>query len=87
MAIVTGIAARYVGRIFSGRGYAVVTRATRTDDLSVVNCADRCPDIGVMAVFANVARLNMRKILARCICAVVTANAVIRNIRVIEIRR
>ena len=41
MAIVTGIAARYVGRIFSGRGYAVVTRATRTDDLSVVNCADR----------------------------------------------
>ena len=41
MAIVTGIAAGDMCRLFAGRGYAVVTRATRTDDLSVVNCADR----------------------------------------------
>lgn len=87
MAIVAGITTCYVSWGFSGCGYAVMTRATSTDDLGVVNRADRCPDIGVMAVFANIARLNMREILARCICAVVAVNAIIRNIRVIEIRR
>jgi hypothetical protein len=87
MAIVTGIAACYMSRVFSGCGDAVVTRAASTDDLSVVDSANRCPDIGGVAVFADIARLNVREILACGICTVVAVNAVVRNVRVIEIRR
>ena len=71
--------------ILSGRGYAIVTRTTSTDDLSMVHRAGWCPDIGRMTVFADIARLDVREILARSICAIVAINAAIRNIGVVEI--
>ena len=87
MAIITGIAACNVSWIFSGCGHAIVTRATGTDDLSMVDGADRCPDVGGVAVLADITRLNVCEVLARRIVAVVAVNAVIRDIYVIEVRR
>lgn len=53
----------------------------------MVDGANRGPDIGSVAVFADVARLNVCEILARGICAVVAVNTVICDVRVIEVRR
>ena len=87
MAIVAGIAACDMSWMFAGRGNAVMTRSASSDDLSMVHRTDWCPDIGGVAVFADIARLNVREILACGICTVVAVNAVVRNVRVIEIRR
>ena len=85
MAIVAGISACDMSWAFPGRGDAVVTRATSSDDLSMVHRTDWCPDIGGVAVFADIARLNVVKILAGRIGAVVAVNAVVRNVCVIKV--
>ena len=73
--------------MFSDRSYTVVTRATGTKDLCVVNGEDRCPYVGVVTILANVRCQNMCRILTRCFDAVVAAHAVARNSNVIEIGR
>ena len=86
MAVIAGVAARQVSWILPGRRYAIVTRATSADDLSVVNGVDWRPNVGVMAIFADVACLNVCEILARRGAAIVAANAVIHKIRMVEVR-
>ena len=86
MAVIAGIAAGQVSWIFAGRGYAIVTRAASADNLSVVNGVYWRPSVGVMAIFANVACLNVCEILARRRGAIVAVNAVIREIRMVEVR-
>ena len=53
----------------------------------MVDGADRCPDVGGVAVLADIAGLNVCETLARRIVAVVAVNAVIRDVYVVEIRR
>ena len=53
----------------------------------MVDGADRCPDVGGVAVLADIARLDVCGIFACRIVTVVAVNAVIRDIYVIEIRR
>lgn len=53
----------------------------------MVDGADRCPDIGGVAVLADIARLNVCEIFAGCIGTVMAVNAVIRDIDVIEVCR
>lgn len=87
MAVITVVTARQVSRILAGRGHAVMARAAGTHYLGVVNGKCRRPYIRVVAVFADIARLNVGEIFACGICAVMAVNAVVRNLRVIEIRR
>lgn len=53
----------------------------------MVNRVSRRKQNSVMTVFADVAGLNMRRIFANGVGAVVTAETVTSNIEVIEIRR
>lgn len=48
-----------IGWVFSCRGDAIVARTATTDDLCVVNGIGWYPDVGIVAVFANVCCLNM----------------------------
>lgn len=86
MAVIAGITTSYMGRILAGRSDTVVARATGADDLNVVNGVNRRPHVGVMAIFADIAGLDVGKILASRIGAVVAVDAAVRNIRVIEVR-
>ena len=45
----------------------------------MVDGADRYPDVGIVAVLADIARLNVSEILACCIVTVVAVAAVIRD--------
>ena len=87
MTVVAGIATRNMRWMFTGRDHAIVTGAADTDYLRVVNGKHGHEHIGVMAVFAHVARLNMRRALAGGVRAVMAVNAITGNIQVIEIRR
>lgn len=54
--------------------------------MGVINGKDGRKHIGVVAIFANVAGLNVGGGLARCVYAVMAIKTVARNVDVIEIR-
>ena len=62
-----------------------MTGTTCTDNLRMVNGVNRHPDVGCMAVLADIGRLNMRKVLACSINTVMAAGAIARDIYMIEI--
>lgn len=73
--------------ILAGRLDAIVAGGARPEDLGMIYRQDRRKHIGRMTVFAHICCLYMCRILARCICAVMAADTIARNINVIEIRR
>ena len=86
MAIVAIVAAGDMRRVFSSCRNTVMTGTAGTGYLCVVDSNGGRPDIGVMAVLANVRRLYVCQILACCFGSVVATEAVARNIHVIECR-
>lgn len=86
MAVVAVVAAVDVILIFPGCLHAVMARAAGAQDLRVVNGKYGGKHIGRMAVFTNVARLNVRRSLARRVSTVVAAEAVARDVDMVEVR-
>lgn len=64
-----------------------MTGRASADDVCVIDCVDRSPDITRVAVFANVTGLNMRQRLSCGLSTVMAAEAVTGNIDMIEVRR
>jgi len=87
VAIVTGIAAWDVCRVFADCGESVMAGAARTDDLCVIDSHHRRKHVGRMAVFAGIRRIDMPDIFAGRFGAVVAADTVAHDIQVIKIRR
>ena len=65
MAVITIIAAAYMGRVLAGCYYTIVTRATGANDLSMVNSYGRLKSNCAVAVFADICRLHVNRALAR----------------------
>lgn len=87
MAIVAGVAARDMCRVLAGCGHAVVAGTTVADYLAMIDRHDRYENIRAMAVFTDIRRLNMPRVLAGRVGAVVAADAVSGDIDVVEICR
>jgi len=85
MAVIAVVSARNVCRMFTCGDHAVVARAAGPDDLCVIDVECRQPGVRGMAVFANIAGLNVSWVLASRICAVVAAGTVPRNVDVVEV--
>ena len=85
VAVITGVTARDMGWMFTGGDVAVMACITRTDDLRVVNGKDWRKYVGVVAVLANVAGLNMGEVFADCVDAIVTVDTVTGYVDVIEV--
>lgn len=73
--------------ILTRRLHTIVAGCARSEHLRVIYRHDRRKHIGRMAVFADIRCLHVRRILSRRIRAVMAANAIARNVDVIEIRR
>lgn len=86
MAVAAVVAAGDMRWRLSCRDDTVVAGAASTDYLCVVNSVSGDPDIGVMAVFADIGCQNVCQVLAGRFNAVVTADAVASDTDVIEIR-
>ena len=71
--------------ILADRGYSVVTRRARAENLCVVNVQYRLPNSRRVAVFTNVRRKNVLRILAGRDGAVMTADAVTAYVRMIVV--
>ena len=87
MTVIAIVATRNVRRILADCDHVIVTGAARTNYLRMVDRKYRREQIGVVAVFAHIARLNMCRILADGRGTVMAAKTVARDIDVIEIRR
>jgi hypothetical protein len=85
--VVAGIAARDVSRMFADGSVAIMARATSTDYLGVIDRKYGCPNCRAMAIFANIACLDMRWVLASRLGTVMTADTITNNIDMIKIRR
>ena len=80
MAIVAVVAASDMRWVFADSNDTVMTGATGANYLRVINVESWYPGIRRMTVFAHVAGLNMCGVLARSVCAVMTARTVTRDV-------
>jgi len=87
MTVITIVTAVYVRRMLAARRNTIMTGATRANHLRMVHEIGRRPYIGVVAIFADIAGLNVRKRLAACFRAIVATDAIARNIHMVEIGR
>ncbi len=87
VAIVAGFAADEVCRVLAGCNNAIVTGVAGADDLRVVDRVYGCKYVGVMAVLANIARLDVFWILTSGIYAVVAINTGTGDVQMIKVRR
>jgi len=85
VAVVTGIAAGDMCRVLPRRGDAVVTRTAGAQHVHMVDGIDRREHIGIVAVLADVAGLNVSQILACGIRAIVAARTILANARMTEV--
>ena len=87
MAIVAVISTGDMCRRFPRRNCTVVASRAGTHHLGVVNDINRCEKDVVVAVLTDFRCLDMRGIFADCVGPVVAAEAISRDIDVIEIGR
>jgi len=73
--------------ILARRLHAIVARRTGPDDLIVIDSDDRAPCGGAVAVLADICRQHVCRMLPGRVDAVVAAEAVVRNVDVVEVRR
>ena len=84
MTIITGFATGYVCRRLAGCNITVVTRLAASNDLRMIHHDRRYPEIYTVAILANSCCLDVRRILAGRIVAVVAIGTIAGDICVIE---
>ena len=87
MAVVASVATDDVAGVLAHRCRAVVTGATGSEHLRVIDLHDGCECDDAMTVFADARCRNVRRRLADCSDSVVAACAISRDVIVVEIRR
>ena len=65
MAVITVVAAAYVGRVLAGCNNTIMTRTTGAYDLGMVNGYGRHKSHGAVAVLADTCRLYVNRTFAR----------------------
>ena len=87
MTVVTSIAAGNVCRGLADGSDAVVAGTAGSYYLRVINGQHGRKQIGRVAIFADIGCLNVRWVLADCLCTVVATDAIAGDIDVIEVCR
>lgn len=87
MAVLAVVAAVDMRWVFAGRRHAIMTGTAGAEYLRVIDGKYRGPDVGRVAVLADVAGLYVCRSLARRLDAVVAARAVARDVDVVEVGR
>ena len=87
MAVITGIATGDMRCVLANGRYAIVARATGTDDLGVIDADHGLPQVGAVTIFTDGGRLNVRQAFTGGFDAVVTISTVTADVDVIKIRR
>ena len=84
MTVVAVVAADNMIRVFAACNGPVVTRATTTNDITVIDHKCRRETVGRMTVLASIGRQYVSRVLTRCVCTVVAGDTISDNIGMIE---
>ena len=87
MAVLSGITTCNMRRVLAGGGDAVMAGIAGSNDLRVINGHHRREHIRGVAVFTEIRRLNVCRVFAGSICAIVAPNTISADVQMIEIRR
>ena len=85
--VIASVAAGNMGRVFADSRDAIVAGVAGSADLCVIDRVGGYPDVRCMAIFTNIRGLNVSRILACRVGAIVAAGTISRDVHVIEIRR
>ena len=86
MTVVAAITTGEVRWMFADRSDTVMTRATGSQYLCMVDSKGRCPYIRIVAILTDIGCQNMCGALACCFDTVVATYAISSDVQVIEIR-
>ena len=87
MTIVAGVATGDMGRMLADSSDAVVAGTASANYLSVIDGDNGRPYCRAMTIFTDIRCLHVRRVLAGRLSAVMTADAVAKDVNVIEIGR
>ncbi len=87
MTVAAVIAAFYMSRVLASRNDTIMAGATTTQNLCMIDGHHGRPQIRGMAVFADIAGLNVCRAFAGRVRAVMAAHTIAGDVQVIEIRR
>jgi len=85
MAVIAGVATRDVCRILPARGNAIVAGPASANNLEMIDGVDRRPGIRTVAVLADISGLYVCEVFAGGIRTIVTVDAIVCDIGVIEV--
>lgn len=86
MTIITGIVAGNVRRMLANGGDTIVAGVTSANYLCVIDDGRWYPYRWAMAILTDISRLNVRRVFTSRLSAVMTADAVAKDVYVIKIR-
>ena len=86
VAVIAVNTAADMGRVLADSRCSVMTGIAGANDLRVIYRKHRHPDVGRVAVFANIRRLDVSWRLTCCVGTVMAAGAITRDIHMIKIR-
>jgi len=75
-----------VPRVLAGCRCAIVAGRTESKNLVVIYGCRRHPEVGAVAVLADIGCLHMRRAFASRVAAVMTAEAIVHYIHMVKIR-
>jgi len=87
MAGIAVVAARDMGRVFANRDRIVMTGRASTDHLCVIHPIGRSKQDGIVAILTYVAGQYVIRIFANRVHAIVTVEAITRDVGVVEVCR
>ena len=87
MAIIAGITTRDMRWMFARCDDAVMTAQASADYLGVINGEDRRKNVGVVAVLADIAGLNVCQVFADGIDIVMAVNTLANDIQMVKVGR
>ena len=87
VAVITGIASGDMSCVLANGRYAIVARATGTDDLGVIDADHGLPQVGAVTILTDGGRLNVRRALAGRLDAIMATGTITGDVDVIKIGR
>jgi len=86
VAVLAGVTTSNMRRVLAGGSETVMAGVAGSNNLRVINGYHRREHIRRMAVFTEIRRLNVCRVLSGCVGTVMATNAITADVQVIEIR-
>ena len=85
VAVVTGVTACNMSWMLTRCDNAIVAAVAGADNLCVIHREDRCKDVGIVTVLANITGLNVRQVFTDGVDTVMAVNTISGDVQMVEV--